>query len=62
VYFLEEITTEGMQYDDRDRLADECWRRMAAALDEHHGVKSSMLPARRDRKQQSIEVSPALVK
>jgi 1-acyl-sn-glycerol-3-phosphate acyltransferase len=61
VHFLDEIPSKGMQYDDRDRLADECWRRMAVALDEHHGVKSSMVSGRRDRKQPAIEVSPALV-
>lgn len=60
VHFLDEIIVKGMQYDDRDRLADECWRRMAVALDEHHGVKSSLVPARRERKRQSIEVGEAI--
>ena len=61
VHFLEEIATKDMEYDDRDRLAEECWRRMARALELHHDVKSSLVPARRDRKQQSIDVSPTLV-
>lgn len=61
VHFLEEIATKGMEYDDRDRLADECWRRMAASLDEHHGVKSALVPSRRDRKQQMVDVNPTLV-
>ena len=42
VHFLEEIPTAGMQYDDRDKLADECWRRMAVALEKAHGVVSTM--------------------
>jgi 1-acyl-sn-glycerol-3-phosphate acyltransferase len=49
VHFLEEIPTAGMHYDDRDRLADECWRRMAAALEREHGVVSSKTASRRER-------------
>ncbi len=49
VHFLEEIPTAGLAYDDRDRLADECWRRMAAALEKEHGVVSSGSVARRER-------------
>lgn len=51
VHFLEEIPTTGLQYDDRDTLADECWRRMAVALEKEHGVVSTKSQARRDRKQ-----------
>ena len=57
VHFMEDIETKGMHYDDHDRLAEACWRRMAAALEAHHGVKSSLVPGRRDRKQPSIEVA-----
>jgi 1-acyl-sn-glycerol-3-phosphate acyltransferase len=49
VHFLDEIPTTGLQYDDRDRLADECWRRMAVALEEEHGVESSVVMARKER-------------
>jgi 1-acyl-sn-glycerol-3-phosphate acyltransferase len=56
VHFLEEIPSRGMQYDDRDHLADACWLRMAAALEEHHGVKSSLVPPRRERKTSPVEV------
>ena len=60
VHFLDEIETKGMEYDDRDRLADDCWRRMASALEQHHEVKSSLVPSRRERKQSTVEVSTAL--
>lgn len=49
VHLLEEIPTAGMHYEDRDRLADECWRRMAAALEREHGVVSSQTTSRRER-------------
>ena len=49
VHFLEEIPTVGMHYEDRDRLADECWRRMADALQREHGVTSTIVPSRRER-------------
>lgn len=49
VHFLEEIPTTGLGYEDRDRVADECWRRMARALEQEHGVLSSAQPGRRER-------------
>ncbi|HEX6313338.1 MAG TPA: lysophospholipid acyltransferase family protein [Gemmatimonadaceae bacterium] len=49
VRFLEEIPTTGLQYEDRDRLADECWRRMARALEQEHGVVSTAPVPRRER-------------
>jgi 1-acyl-sn-glycerol-3-phosphate acyltransferase len=41
VHFLDPIPTLGTTYEDRDRLSAECWRRMAAALREEHGVVSA---------------------
>jgi 1-acyl-sn-glycerol-3-phosphate acyltransferase len=49
VHFLDEIATTGFGYDDRDRLADECWRRMAEAMEREHGVVSNGTSARRER-------------
>jgi 1-acyl-sn-glycerol-3-phosphate acyltransferase len=49
VHFLEEIPTSGLTYDDRDRLAEECWRRMAKALETEHGVTSTAVRERRER-------------
>ena len=49
VHFLEEIPTAGLQYEDRDQLAAECWRRMAAALEREHGVVSTAMVERRQR-------------
>lgn len=49
VHFLEEIQTKGLSYDDRDRVAEECWRRMAAALEREHGVVSAQKGERRER-------------
>jgi 1-acyl-sn-glycerol-3-phosphate acyltransferase len=49
VHFLEEIPTTGMHYEDRDRLADECWRRMADALEREHAVVSTKGSTRRER-------------
>lgn len=40
VHLLEPIDTTGMTYEDRERLSDECWRRMADALYREHGVES----------------------
>ena len=59
VHFLEEIPTAGMTYDDRDRLADECWRRMAAAMEAEHGVTSTSSTGRRERARRSA--APTLV-
>jgi len=53
VHFLEEIPTTGLSYDDRDELADECWRRMAAAMAQEHGVATSSHSGKRSRKQDS---------
>jgi 1-acyl-sn-glycerol-3-phosphate acyltransferase len=59
VHFLDEIPTTGMTYEDRDRLADECWRRMAEAMEREHGVTSAPAPgARRDRRIQATEAIP----
>ena len=49
VHFLEEIPTAGLHYEDRDRLADECWRRMAVALEREHGVVIAKAASRRER-------------
>jgi 1-acyl-sn-glycerol-3-phosphate acyltransferase len=40
VHFLEQISTAGMNYDDRDRLAAACWQQMADTLRTDHGVSS----------------------
>jgi 1-acyl-sn-glycerol-3-phosphate acyltransferase len=53
VHFLEEIPTAGMDYADRDRLADECWQRMAKALESEHGVESTLGSGRRERTRRS---------
>jgi 1-acyl-sn-glycerol-3-phosphate acyltransferase len=53
VHFLEEIPTVGLHYEDRDRLADECWRRMAKALETEHGVTSTAARERRERVRRS---------
>ena len=58
VHFLDEIQTAGLQYDDRDRLADECWRRMAVAMEKEHGVVSTTV-ARRERRNR--QESPTLI-
>ena len=59
VHFLEEIPTTGMDYQDRDVLADECWRRMAAALEREHGVTSTEAQmVRRDRKTPRADAIP----
>jgi 1-acyl-sn-glycerol-3-phosphate acyltransferase len=51
VHFLDEIPTVGLEYDDRDQLAAECWRRMAVALHDQHQVSSPVSPMpRRERK------------
>jgi 1-acyl-sn-glycerol-3-phosphate acyltransferase len=44
VHFLEEVSTAGCSYDDRDRLAATVRDRMAAALREHHGVSDAPAP------------------
>ena len=59
VHFLEEIPTAGLHYEDRDRLADECWRRMAKALEVEHGVVSTAVWGRRERVRRSE--TPTLV-
>jgi 1-acyl-sn-glycerol-3-phosphate acyltransferase len=46
VHFLTSIDTIGSSYDDRDRLARECWERMAAALRDLYGVESTAPTAR----------------
>ena len=49
VHFLDEIPTAGMDYQNRDMLADECWRRMAASFERDHGVTSAAVPTGRRR-------------
>lgn len=49
VHFLEAIPTDGLGYEDRDRLADDCWRKMAVALEREYGVTSYSAVARRER-------------
>lgn len=49
VHFLEAIPTTGLNYEHRDEVADECWRRMATALETEHGVTSSGGSGKRDR-------------
>jgi len=49
VHFLDEVPTAGLTYDDRDAVADECWRRMAQALEREHGVSSTLTGSRRER-------------
>lgn len=44
VHFLREIPTTGMNYEDRDRLAEACWKQMAEALEREHGVVSEAEP------------------
>ncbi|HUF65732.1 MAG TPA: lysophospholipid acyltransferase family protein [Gemmatimonadaceae bacterium] len=44
VHFLEEVSTEGYVYEDRDRLAAIVRERMSAALWEHHGVSDTAAP------------------
>ena len=56
VHFLEEIPTKDLDYEDRDRLADECWKRMAAALEEQHGVVSLNVAPRRERSRSPMQV------
>src|SRR5262245_16307041 len=57
VHFLQEIPTAGLTYDDRDGLADECWRRMAIAMEREHGVVSRMTAPRRERQKRSEAAS-----
>ena len=59
VHFLEEIPTVGMHYEDRDRLADECWQRMADCLQRDHDVVSAKAAPRRERTRPTA--SPSLV-
>lgn len=40
VHLLDPIDTRGMTYTDRERLSEECWRRMAEALRSEHGIES----------------------
>lgn len=56
VHLLEAIETVGMSYEDRDRLADECWRRMAEALEREHGVSSVATAPRRERSRRQVAV------
>ena len=57
VHFLEEIRTAGLTYDDRDALADECWRRMAEALELEHGIESVAVGSRRSRRNRAEETT-----
>jgi 1-acyl-sn-glycerol-3-phosphate acyltransferase len=57
VHFLDEVATAGLTYDDRDELADEVWRRMAAALLSEHGVESTPGGTRRERRSKAEETT-----
>lgn len=59
VHFLDEISSVGLQYDDRDKLADQCWRAMAAAMEREHGVTSTGTTARRERRKRSEAATTA---
>ncbi len=54
VHLLDEISTTGLTYEDRDDLADECWRRMAVVLEREHGVSSDGGSGKRERKRDSV--------
>lgn len=45
VHFLEPIDAAGLTYEDRNRLANEAWQRMADAMHELYGVESSQAAA-----------------
>jgi 1-acyl-sn-glycerol-3-phosphate acyltransferase len=47
VHFLSPMETSGCTYEDRDRLARECWERMATALRDLYGIESAPLSSRR---------------
>lgn len=55
VHFLPPVSTSGLTYDDRDRLAREVHGRMAAALRELYGVES---PPFADRQVRAATVAP----
>ncbi len=40
IHFLEPIDTDGLTYDDRNRLSRESWQRMADAMHELYGIDS----------------------
>ena len=48
IHFLEPVPTEGLTYDDRNRLSRAAWERMADAMHELYGVSSVLdsTPAR----------------
>jgi 1-acyl-sn-glycerol-3-phosphate acyltransferase len=48
IHFLEPIETEGLTYEDRNRLSRAAWDEMAEAMHELYGVESdvSVAPAR----------------
>ena len=48
IHFLESVDTEGLTYDDRNRLSRAAWERMATAMHELYGVESeyAALPVR----------------
>jgi 1-acyl-sn-glycerol-3-phosphate acyltransferase len=58
VHFLEEISTEGTTYADRDWLAQLCWERMAEALEQLYGVHSDPPPARATRPREDTMSEP----
>jgi 1-acyl-sn-glycerol-3-phosphate acyltransferase len=55
LHFLEPVPTEGLTYDDRDRLSRVTWERMAAELEQVYGIQSN---AER-RPVRSLEGAPA---
>ena len=48
IHFLESVDTEGLTYEDRNRLSRAAWERMASAMHELYGVESeyAALPLR----------------
>jgi 1-acyl-sn-glycerol-3-phosphate acyltransferase len=49
IHFLEPVETTGMTYDDRARLMEIVWRRMADAMREHYGVGTNEFPIAREQ-------------
>ena len=55
VHFLEPVLTEGLTYEDRDRIARLTFDRMATALEEIYGIRREVPPPTRE----SFEAEPA---
>ncbi len=61
IHFLEPVPTEGLTYDDRDRLAAEVHARMAAALKSIYGVESTV-PATTSARRRAVAGKQAEVR